>query len=38
VASGIAGAVYKNLSEENYFAQARPASPLAIISTQSCCR
>jgi penicillin-binding protein 2 len=38
VASGIAGAVYKNLSEENYFAQVRPASPLAIISTQSCCR
>src|SRR5262249_29740735 len=38
VASGIAGAVYKNLSEENYLAQARPASPLSIISTQSCCK
>jgi len=38
VASGIAGAVYKNLSDENYFAQAQKASPLAIISTQSCCR
>lgn len=38
VASGIAGAVYKNLSQENYFAQARPISPTALVSTQSCCR
>jgi penicillin-binding protein 2 len=38
VASGIAGAVYKNLSDDNYFAQGQTASPLAIISTQSCCR
>ena len=38
VASGVAGAVYRNLATENYFAQARPAAPLAIISTQSCCR
>ena len=38
VASGIAGAVYKNLSDENYLAEARPASPLSIISTQSCCK
>ena len=37
IASGVAGAVYKNLSVENYFAQARPASPVALISTQSCC-
>lgn len=38
VASGVAGAVYRNLATENYFAQARPSAPLAIISTQSCCR
>jgi len=37
IASGVAGAVYKNLSTENYFAQAKPASPLALISNQSCC-
>ena len=37
VASGVAGAVYKNLSQENYFAQSRPATPIALISTQSCC-
>jgi len=38
VAAGVAGAVYKNLAEVNYFANARPVSPLALISTQSCCR
>ena len=38
VAAGVAGAVYRNLSEVNYFAQSRPVSPLALISTQSCCR
>jgi penicillin-binding protein 2 len=37
VASGIAGAVYRNLSHENYFAQAAPLSPATLISTQSCC-
>jgi cell division protein FtsI/penicillin-binding protein 2 len=37
IASGVAGAVYKNLSTENYFAQAHPTSPLALISNQSCC-
>jgi penicillin-binding protein 2 len=37
VASGVAGAVYKNLAQDNYFAQARPISPVALISTQSCC-
>jgi cell division protein FtsI/penicillin-binding protein 2 len=37
VASGVAGAVYKNLSVQNYFAQSRPVSPVALISTQSCC-
>jgi penicillin-binding protein 2 len=36
VASGIAGAVYKNLSDQNYFAQAVPQiSPAALITTQS---
>jgi cell division protein FtsI/penicillin-binding protein 2 len=37
VASGVAGAVYKNLSVENYFAQTRPSSPVALVSNQSCC-
>ncbi len=37
VASGVAGAVYKNLSVENYFAQSHTTSPLALVSTQSCC-
>ena len=37
IASGVAGAVYKNLSTENYFAQTKPASPLALVSNQSCC-
>jgi penicillin-binding protein 2 len=33
IASGVAGAVYKNLSGENYFAQAAPqTSPAALIS------
>jgi len=30
--------VYRNLSQVNYFVQARPTSPLALISTQSCCQ
>jgi penicillin-binding protein 2 len=35
LASGVAGAVYKNLSGENYFAQTAPqTSPSALISTQ----
>lgn len=38
VAAGVAGAVYRNLSEVNYFANSRPVSPLALISTQNCCR
>jgi len=37
VASGVAGAVYRNLSAQNYFAQARPISPNALVSTQACC-
>jgi penicillin-binding protein 2 len=37
IASGVAGAVYKNLSEQNYFAQtsASPISPSALISNHS---
>jgi penicillin-binding protein 2 len=36
IASGVAGAVYKNLSGENYFAQAAPqTSPAALISNHS---
>jgi penicillin-binding protein 2 len=36
VASGVAGAVYKNLSDQNYFAQAVPqVSPAALVSTQA---
>jgi cell division protein FtsI/penicillin-binding protein 2 len=38
VASGVAGAVYRNLSAQNYFAQTRTISPTALISTQACCR
>lgn len=38
VASGVAGAVYRILSQENYFGQTPVNSPLALISTQSCCR
>ena len=37
VASGVAGAVYKNLSHENYFAQSKPGAPVALVSTQMCC-
>ncbi|HEX4595609.1 MAG TPA: penicillin-binding transpeptidase domain-containing protein [Bryobacteraceae bacterium] len=37
VASGVAGAVYRNLSVDNYFAQAHPTSPVALVSNQSCC-
>jgi len=38
VASGIAGEVYKNLSQENYFGQSSAVGPMALISTQACCR
>ena len=37
VASGVAGAVYKNLAQENYFAKVPPGAPIALISTQRCC-
>ncbi|MBV9769275.1 MAG: penicillin-binding protein, partial [Bryobacterales bacterium] len=36
IASGVAGLVYKNLSGQNYFAQATPlTSPAALISNPS---
>ena len=38
VASGVAGAVYRNLSSSNYFAKSHPTSPVALVSTESCCR
>lgn len=34
VASGVAGAVYRNLSQENYFGTGTSIAPLALISTQ----
>jgi penicillin-binding protein 2 len=37
VASGVAGAVYKNLEQENYFAKVHPGSKMALVSTQACC-
>jgi cell division protein FtsI/penicillin-binding protein 2 len=37
VASGIAGAVYRNLSQQNYFAQLRYLSPNAMLSPEACC-
>lgn len=37
VASGVAGQVYKNLSEKNYWVKLNIISPAALISTQSCC-
>jgi penicillin-binding protein 2 len=35
IASGIAGAVYRNLAEENYYVKPLSAVPIALISTQS---
>lgn len=37
VAAGIAGNVYKSLSEQRYFVDARPFTPAALVSTQTCC-
>jgi Cell division protein FtsI/penicillin-binding protein 2 len=39
VAAGIAGNVYRNLSEQRYFAEskANAFTPAALVSTQSCC-
>lgn len=37
VASGIGGAVYKNLAESNYIAGGANIVPAALISTEKCC-
>ncbi len=37
VAAGIAGKVYKGLSEKQFFAGSAPFTPAALVSTQSCC-
>jgi penicillin-binding protein 2 len=37
VAAGVAGQVYKNLSDQRYFAQERRTSPVALVSPQTCC-
>ena len=36
VASGVAGAIYKSLSQQQYFARERHTSPIALIGTQCC--
>ncbi len=35
VASGVAGRVYRNLSEHGYYGQPRPVSPVALVETTS---
>jgi len=37
LAAGVAGDVYRNLAEKNYFARNRTLTPPALISTQICC-
>ena len=37
LAAGVAGEVYRNLSEKNYFATNRAITPATLISTQICC-
>jgi penicillin-binding protein 2 len=37
LAAGVAGDVYRNLSQQNYFVTTRPITPAALISTQICC-
>ncbi len=34
VASGVAGSIYKELSDQGFFGQDRPLSPVALLSTQ----
>jgi penicillin-binding protein 2 len=38
VASGVAGNVYHNLSEEHFFASDAPVTPISLVSIQNCCR
>lgn len=37
VAAQVAGGVYKGLSQQNFFAQAKITAPLSLVSTQACC-
>jgi penicillin-binding protein 2 len=37
IASGIAGNVYHNLSEEHFFASDEPVVPVSLVSVQNCC-
>jgi len=37
IASGVAGNVYRNLSQENYFQTDRPITPANLVSMQNCC-
>jgi cell division protein FtsI/penicillin-binding protein 2 len=37
VASGVAGNVYHNLSEEHFFASDPPVMPISLVSMQNCC-
>jgi len=37
-AAGVAGEIYRKLSEKNYFAGNSPITPAALISSQICCR
>ena len=37
LAAQVAGQVYKNLAEKNYFAVNRPITPAALVSTSMCC-
>ncbi len=37
-AAGVAGEIYRKLTEKNYFAGAQPITPAALVSSQICCR
>ncbi len=37
LAAGVAGDVYRSLSQRNYFASNRAITPAALVSTQICC-
>ena len=37
LAAGVAGEVYRNLAQKNYFAANRTFTPASLISTQICC-
>jgi len=37
IASGVAGNVYHNLSQEHFFASDAPVTPVSLVSMQNCC-